>query len=62
MCETMCCTYPPGGFCAGGEKAGLRSKVMKYLEDKNQEYDGDNAILALFDLGYIDYNKIWRNK
>ena len=59
---TCCCIYPPGGFCAGGEKQGLRAKVIRHLEETEQEYNGDNAILALFKLGYIDYDKIWERK
>ncbi len=54
-----CCTYPPGGFCAGGEKQALKSKVKQLLEDEKKEYNGDNVILALFDMNYIDYDKIW---
>ena len=59
---TACCTYPPGGFCAGGEKQGLRHKVKEHLKEKGEEYTGDNVILALFDMNYIDYNKIWKKK
>ncbi len=54
-----CCTYPPGGFCAGGEKQALKSKVKQLLEDEKKEYNGDNVILALFDMNYIDYDKMW---
>ena len=62
MIKSQCCVMTNsslGGFCAGGEKAGLKYKVKKYLEEIEHEYNADNVILALFELRYIDYNKIW---
>ena len=62
--QISCCIFtdsPLGGFCAGGSPGNLRYKIKKYLEEIDHEYNGDNVILALWKLDYIDLNKIYKS-
>ena len=49
---TVCCSHP-AGFCAGSREQALKTVVKEYLEKEDKEYDGDNVILALFNMAYI---------
>lgn len=40
----------------------MRYKVRKHLEKEGKEYTADNVILALWDMNYIDLDKIYSKK
>jgi len=59
--HNQCCIHSKHNhgnfFCAGGPGGNLIHHAKKYLDQIGWEYNGDNAIYALWVLGYIDIYK-----